>query len=569
MKKLTFGTPEKFVPTAFCKNLSYDEKDIQYDTSKITFKETDRGCLVEIILDEDEQVFGFGLQLKGFNHKGHRLKLAVNSDPVAYTGDSHAPVPFYVTNKGIGIYFDTARYAEVYCGFAKLQHRTPDNAANKMITDTERLYSKSSADGTSVMSVEIPGAKGIDMYVFEGKNILDVICQYNMFSGGGCSVPDWGLGVMYRAYTKYTGEEIKKLADYFEANHIPCDIIGLEPGWQTASYSCSYVWEKERYPDSDGVTEYLKSKGIHLNLWEHAFVCGASPIYDDLYQYSGNYEVWQGLVPDFSIDKAREIFARYHKENFVDKGIDGFKLDECDSGDFLSCWSFPNCSVFPSGMDGEQYHSMFGVLYMQTMLEAMDGKPTLSQVRSAGALCASYPFVLYSDLYDQKDFIRGIVNAGFSGLLWSPEVRDAKSKKEFIRRLQINVFSAQCLINGWYLENLPWEELNCKEEAKKLLKLRKALLPLLRKAFDEYKESGKPPIRALVADYSDDEQTYGIDDQYIFCDELIVAPLTSESDTRKIYLPDGKWVDYWTKKPVEAGWFEVTTENIPVYEKVD
>ena len=65
---------------------------------------------------------------------------------------------------------------------------------------------------------------------FEGKNILDVISQYNMFSGGGCSVPDWGLGVMYRAYTKYTGEEIKKLADYFRENDIPCDIIGLEPG---------------------------------------------------------------------------------------------------------------------------------------------------------------------------------------------------------------------------------------------------------------------------------------------------------------------------------------------------
>lgn len=568
MKKLRFGTPEKFVPTAFCKNLSVDETNITYDTSKIIYKETARGCLVEILLDGDEEVFGFGLQLKGFNHKGHRLKLAVNSDPTSYTGDSHAPVPFYVTNKGVGIYFDTARYGEVYCGFAKLQKRDPEST-NKMITDTERLYSKTSEDGTSVLSFEIPGAKGIDVYIFQGENILDVVSQYNRFSGGGCSVPDWGLGVMYRAYTKYTGEEIKKLADYFIENDIPCDIIGLEPGWQTASYSCSYVWDKERYPDTDDVIAYLKEKNIHINLWEHAFVCSASPLYEKLFNYSGNYEVWKGLVPDFSIEEAKNAFALYHKENFVDKGIDGFKLDECDSGDFLSCWSFPNCAQFPSGMDGEQYHSMFGVLYMQTLLEAFGTTPTLSQVRSAGALCAPYPFVLYSDLYDQKDFIRGVVNAGFSGLLWSPEVRDAKSKKEFLRRLQVNVFSAQCLINGWYLETLPWEELGIKEEVKELLKLRKALFPLLRKAFDDYKETGKPPIRALVADYTHDNETYSIDDEYIFCDKLIVAPLTSESDTRKVYLPEGNWIDYWTKEKVNSGWFEVETENIPVYEKAE
>lgn len=569
MKKITFGTPEEFVPTKFCKGLSYNESPINYDISKITYKKTKRGSLVEVILDEDEEVFGFGLQLKGFNHKGHRLRLAVNSDPTSYTGDSHAPVPFFVTNKGIGIYFDTARYAEVYCGFAKLQQRDEDIASNKMITDTERLYAKASADGSSVLSCEIPSANGIDVYVFEGENILDVISQYNMFSGGGCSVPDWGLGVMYRAYTKYTGDEIKKLADYFRENDIPCDIIGLEPGWQTASYSCSYVWEKERYPDSDDVIQYLKSKNIHINLWEHAFVSSVSPLYKKLFDYSGNYEVWRGLVPDFSIDEARKTFADYHKETFVSKGIDGFKLDECDSGDFLSCWSFPNCAEFPSGMDGEQYHSLFGVLYMQTMMEALGSTPTLSQVRSAGALCASYPFVLYSDLYDQKDFIHGVVNSGFSGLLWSPEVRDAKTKKEFIRRLQVNVFSAQCLINGWYLESLPWDDLDCRKETKELLKTRKALLPLLRKAFDEYKETGKPPIRALVADYTADPETYVIDDEYIFCDKLIVAPLTSESDERKVYLPKGNWVDYWTKEPVSAGWFEVETENIPVYEKLD
>lgn len=91
---------------------------------------------------------------------------------------------------------------------------------------------------------------------------------------------------------------------------------------------------------------------------------------------------------------------------------------------------------------------------------------------------------------------------------------------------------------------------------------------MLKKAFVEYKETGKPPVRAVVCDYTDDSETYSIDDEYIFCDNLVVAPLTAKSDTRKVYLPKGTWCDYWTKKPVDSGWFEVTTENIPVYEEM-
>ena len=90
---------------------------------------------------------------------------------------------------------------------------------------------------------------------------------------------------------------------------------------------------------------------------------------------------------------------------------------------------------------------------------------------------------------------------------------------------------------------------------------------LLEKAFADYHVTGKPPIRALVADYTQDRETWTIDDQYIFCDTLLVAPLTAESDTRRVYLPEGLWRDYWTKEPVKSGWLEVTTENIPVFEK--
>lgn len=567
MKKITLGTPEDIVPSNFCKNFSYTETAVKYDCDKISFKTTKRGCLIELPLEYGEEVYGFGLQLKGFDHKNHNLQLRVNSDPVAYTGDSHAPVPFFVTTKGYGIYIDTARYIEVSCGYGKNKNRPPVEN-NTIISTAEDLYKKCGLRETTTMAIEIPSAKGADIYIFEGDSITDIVSQYNMLSGGGCDVPEWGLGVLYRCYVRYTGDEVVRQAEYFRQHDIPCDIIGLEPGWQSSSYSCSYLWDKERFPNYKEVVKKLIDMGYHINLWEHAFVNSTSPIYKPLENLSGDYEVWKGLIPDFGMEEAREIFAKHHHDELIELGIDGFKLDECDSSDFVSDWSFPNCTEFPSGMDGEQYHSMFGVLYMQTIMKALGEKKTLSEVRNAGALSASYPFVLYSDLYDHKDFIRGVVNSGFSGILWTPELRHAESKKDLIRRLQSTVFSVQCLINAWYCEKAPWIDFDCEDEVRELLKVRETLVPMLKKAFDEYKATGKPPVRALVMDYTGDSETYGIDDEYIFCDNLIVAPMTAEEDSRKVYLPEGNWVDYWTKKPVKSGWFEVETDNIPVYERV-
>lgn len=566
MKKISFGTPEKIVPSLFCRNINYAESNIKYDFGKIKFRVTNRGCLVEFPLENDEEVYGFGLQLKGFNHKGHRLCLKTNSDPVANTGDSHAPVPFFVTTKGYGMYFDTARYVEAYCGYTRKTMRK-SNGRTKIGLNTDEIYAVREQNETGAMLVEIPSAKGIDIYFFEGENILDVVSQYNMFSGGGCDVPEWGLGVLYRAYAEYNQEKIIELADFFRENDYEVGIIGLEPGWQSNSYSCSYVWDKERFPNPDKLIKQLKAKDYHINLWEHAFTDASALFYNEIMPYSGEFEVWKGVVPDFATKQARNIFANYHKKYLVECGIDGFKLDECDNSDYVSHWSFPNCAEFPSGMDGEQYHQMFGVLYMQTILEALGNNKTLSEVRSAGALSASYPFVLYSDLYDHRDFIRGVVNSGFSGILWTPELRDAKSKDEFLRRLQTTVFSVQCVVNAWYCPEVPWKEFDCDEEVKELFKLRKSLIPRLKKAFEDYKKTGKPPVRALVADYTNDRETYLLDDEYIFCDDLIVAPIMVGENERRVYLPDGKWVNYFTGESVEPGWFDVKTDKIPVYEK--
>ncbi|MFQ9149477.1 MAG: TIM-barrel domain-containing protein [Eubacteriales bacterium] len=547
MKRIRFGEPEKLVPSYFCKNFSYRESDVSYPVSRFEAKETSRGFLVEFPIDADTKIYGLGLQLKQFSHFGKKLRLAVNADPVSPNGDSNAPVPFFVTNKGYGMYFDTARYIEVYCGYEKV---------------------RSDGKSETIMSVLVPAAHGIDVYVIEGSTITDIVSQYNMLSGGGPAVPEWGLGVFYRCGGRFSERDVLDTADYFRKKDIPCDILGLEPGWQSHAYPCSFAWS-ESFPDPDGMIKKLRESGFHINLWEHAFCHPSSPLYPEISRHSGNYRVWGGAVPDFSSDEARSAFADYHREKFVESGIDGFKLDECDSSDNTGGWSFPLTSAFPSGLDGEQYHSLFGVLYCQTIMNALGGRGTLSEVRSMGALATGYPFVLYSDLYDHRDFIRGVAQSGFSGLLWAPEVRECHDRDELIRRLQTVVFSVQCLINAWYIDTTPWSELDCEDEVRELLRLRETLVPTLKKSFDIYHETGKPPVRALVMDYTDDPETFVIDDEYMFCEDILVAPVAAGcGDERDVYLPVAdEWEDYFTGEPVGNGHIRVSTKGIPVYRK--
>lgn len=571
MKKITFGTPEEFVPSKFCDGFNYVETETTYDISKIKYKQSNRGVKLEFPLEADENIFGLGLMLHTINHTHHKLTLHVNADPKGYTGNTHAPVPFFVTNKGYGVYVDTARDTTFNCAYVKKP--TLEEAEKREIdvkngmtpmTTTDELYKTQKTNVASFLTIEIP-APGVDIYLIEGKNVGDIVAKYNMLSGGGCEVPDWGLGTMYRCYSKYTGDQVMATADYFTENNLPISIIGLEPGWQSQSYSCSYVWDKERYPDPQRVVDHLKEKGYHVNLWEHAFTCPDAPFYKEMIPHSGEYEVWGGLVPDFATKEAVDIFANYHKDNIVSMGIDGFKLDECDNSDYTNHWSFPYCSDFPSGMDGEQYHNLFGTLYCKTMLKALDGTPTFSEVRNLGALAASYPFALYSDLYHPLEFLGALTSSGTSGLLWSPEVRHADSKIEFIRRLQTVVFSAQSLINAWYCEELPWQKFDCEDEVRELLEERVKLFPRLRAAFDKYHEEGVPPVRPLILEYQDDPEVLERNDEYMFCEDLLVAPIIYWCEERDVYIPEGSWVDYWTGEPVEPGHHTVRNDKIPVY----
>jgi len=552
----------------------------------IAGRQTKRGCLVELPLRPGEQIYGLGLQLMSFAQRGKKKVTRVNADPKMDTGDSHAPVPFYVTTEGIGILVDTARYASFYFGNARTKPAQAAHSLTDSTPDPGDLDNLPDGDAGQV-TVEVPNAAGVDVYLFAGPDMLNAVKRYNVFSGGGLVPPEWGLGFWYRLDLRTTEQSGLALAREFREHKIPCDVLGLEPGWQTHAYSCTFVWNTDRFPDPAGFVRRAGDLQYKVNLWEHAYTHPASPVFPALASHAGNYGVWGGLAPDFAGEKAREAFGAYHGKNLIDLGVSGFKLDECDNSDYTGGWSFPECSTFPSGVDGEQMHSVFGLRYQMAIWDQYRkrNQSTYNLVRSSGALATPYPFVLYSDLYNHRDFIRGLVNSGFSGLLWCPEVRDAASVEDLIRRLQSVVFSPLAMVNGWYIKNPPWKQLDrpknnadelmenwetVEARCREIIGWRMQLVPYLTTAFQRYSEDGTPPFRALVLDAPKEKRLHAVDDQYMIGDRMMVAPLFAGEPSRKVVLPSGDWHDFWTGEAFKGG-TELTvpasTERIPVYVK--
>ena len=600
--KITCGQPESYLPTEFkvapatdALATMADRGSEPFDIRSVHFKETPKGMVAEFLLDDTEKIYGFGLQVNSFQQRGMRRDIRSNSWTIGNVGFSHAPMPFFVSSNGYGLLVNTARYVTFYMGSQNKITQSATlaqdlkEAMEQPGVSPAQLYNRSYKPSNEV-EIVVEGAKGMEIYVFDGPSMMQVMKRYNLFSGGGAIPPLWGLGLKYRAKTSFTDREVMKFAAYFRDKHIPCDMFGLEPGWHSASYSCSYTWHQENFPDPDKLINTMHDMNYKLNLWEHAYVHPTSPLFEQILPWSGDYAVWKGAVPDFVTKEAREIFASYHDKHLLQKGISAFKLDECDAADYAKAdaeWSFPDITTFPSGIDGVQYRQLFGLLYQKMMFDLYrkNNRRTLLEVRASHLFAAPYSAVIYSDMYNHTDYVRMLLNAGFSGLNWSPEVRQTASEQDLIRRMQTTLMSPHMIVDCWFLNNPPWfhydrnknnnnevlpNYLELEQQVKKLVELRMSLIPYLYAAFARYHFEGVPPFRPLILDYPDDAEVWTIENQYMMGDDLMCAPFIDGASEREVYFPKGVWYDFNTKKTFDGGakyTIQMSLDEIPIFVK--
>ena len=171
--------------------------------------------------------------------------------------------------------------------------------------------------------------------------------------------------------------------------------------------------------------------------------------YEKIYPYSGSHLVWLGLVPDYYMSQARQLLVQQHTKEHLKIGISGYKVDEVDGYDF---WLWPDHATFPSGTSGETMRQTYGLLMQELLYKDLfkqNNQRTYGNVRSSNGAASGYPFVIYSDSYNHKEYITGISSASLCGILWTPEIRNASSAREWLNRMQTVCFSSMAKLNAW------------------------------------------------------------------------------------------------------------------------
>ena len=210
-------------------------------------------------------------------------------------------------------------------------------------------------------------------------------------------------------------------------------------------------------------------------------------------------------------------------------------------------------------------------------------------VRGSNAGGSSFPYVIYNDNYSHEDFITALINSGYIGVLWTPEVRASKTAEEWLRRFQTVCFSPMAMINAWSSSTQPWTFPEVALQIKAVATLRMQMMPYWYSEFAKYHYEGTPPFRGMsleegfISDLKKEKTAQNLEenpyeeaitkevkDQYMAGEYLLVAPFFTGQTSRKVILPKGKWYDFYTGKLAGDGEVITISSNlgqIPIYVK--
>jgi alpha-D-xyloside xylohydrolase len=551
------------------------------DRHEIVAQLVDGKLALRFPLGASEQLYGLGLNFKALEQRGSVKTLHVDHFGGTDNGRTHAPVPLYVSSAGYGVLVDAARYITVYAGSAvRTNSKHPPTVKDR---NSDRSWSSQPLSDAVEMLVP---ASGATIYVFGGPTMLDAVRRYNLYSGGGVLPPKWGLGFMHRVPTLFTAEQAAAEVAGFASRGYPLDMLGLEPGWQSAAYPGTFVWDPVRFHEPDAFVKSMSAAGVRVNLWMNPYVAPTSPLFKSIAPLSGSHTVWTGLVPDFMHPSARRIMVDHFDRELVRRGVSGYKIDEVDGYDR---WLWPDQATFPSGLNGEQMRQVYGLAIQRATADAFHARDqrTYGLVRASNAGAASLPYVLYNDYYGHPEFLTALVSSSFIGVLWTPEVRSSKTGEEWLRRMQAVCVSPLAMLNAWSDGTKPWSFAEVATPVREVMQLRIRLLPYLYTAFARYHFDGVPPVRAMALEQgfrvaqpstpavlSSTENPYAVatrrdvKDQWMLGDALLVAPMFAGDTTRTVILPSGRWYDFWTGELAGEG--QIITvkpglERIPLF----
>jgi alpha-D-xyloside xylohydrolase len=233
----------------------------------------------------------------------------------------------------------------------------------------------------------------------------------------------------------------------------------------------------------------------------------------------------------------------------------------------------------------ERLNNIYSLLYQRAAYDITrevtgDG---IVWARSAWAGCQRYPLHWGGDAESSwagmAGSLKGGLHFGLSGFaFWSHDVPGFHSTPDFmnspvsddvyVRWTQFGVFTSHMRYHGTCRRE-PWHYPAIAPIIKRWWRLRYRLIPYIMKESRQACRTGYPMLRALLIDHPKDRQAWHIDDEYYFGAEFLVCPVMNSRGRRDIYLPEGKWVHFFTGERLQGGrWYydvEVALDEMPVF----
>jgi alpha-D-xyloside xylohydrolase len=553
-KEVKISSYDQFFPARHdAYALACIEEDAQIQRSTISFT-----------ADHDEVIVGTGERFAKTDLTGYTYHLQNQDGQGVNNRRTYKNIPFYISSKMYGMFLHTSAFTK----FSLADH----SSRSLQILAEEPL---------------------LDIFLFGGDSIEDIIYGYRQVTGFPSLPPLWSFGTWMSRMTYFSEDEVVDICNRLRKEDYPCDVIHLDTGWFRTDWLCEWKFNPKRFPDPKRFIQNLRNDGFKVSLWQMPYIAKdaeqhdeakenkyMAPLKEALEQGGSNFSAldYAGTI-DFTYPKAVEWYKNLLKE-LLDMGVVCIKTD---FGEDI------HIEADYHGMDAKQLNNLYALLYQKAAYEITeeitgDG---IIWARAGWAGCQRYPLHWGGDAACTWDgmagSLKGGLHLGLSGFgFWSHDVPGFHSLPDFmnsvisddlyVRWSQFGVFSSHLRYHGTSKRE-PYDFPNISDIVRKWLKLRYALIPYLMEQSKRVTSTGYPILRSLIFHHPTDKVCWHIHDQYYFGDNFLVAPVLNPNNKRDVYLPDGKWINFFSGEISEGNqWlkeFEISLDEMPVWVKYD
>jgi alpha-D-xyloside xylohydrolase len=489
-----------------------------------------------------EKLFGGGESFTRLDKRGQKLVLWANDANGVETGRMYKPIPFFMSNRGYGMFVHTSAPTTFDFG------ATYGNTNALLLGDDE-----------------------LDLFVFLGtpKEILN---EYTTLTGKPPMPPLWSFGLWMSRITYYSEDETRAVAAKLRGNRIPSDVIHLDTGWFETDWRCDYQFSKTRFKDPVKMIADLKHDGFHISLWQLPYFVPKNSLFPEILAKGLAVRDGKGNLPyeDAVLDFTNPATVAWYQEKIaglLKMGVGAIKVDFGEAA--------PLNGIYANGRSGFYEHNLYPLRYNQAVADItrQTTGENIIWARSAWAGSQRYPLHWGGDSGAQDSgmaaTLRGGLSLGLSGFtFWSHDIGGfaAKTPEELYRRwMPFGMLTSHSRCHGTPPKE-PWEYSPAfMDDFRRADELKYRLMPYVYAQAKDSSERGLPMVRALFIEYPGDPGSWQVDDEYLFGSDILVAPLMETGATeRNVYLPPGQWIDYQTAKVYAGGWHTIAAGQIPV-----